>query len=251
MINVIKSEFSRLWKAPAFFVSAILVSVLAIVGIAIEYLPKIWAPRLYENYTYDSALFNGSFYAIMIISAFTSAFLGTEFSDGTIRNKLIAGHSHAAIYLGKFLVCSAASVILNVLGFIVRLALGNILFETTNMSVTTMLSFTLFGSLFLIALNSIYMVIPMFMQSKSSGIIVTMSTGFALIMAVVIISLKRMNPDHYAIYDYLYDILPTCQIYRIFIQSNTNMPIMSLYAVIITVAFTALGIFSFKKRDMK
>lgn len=251
MVNLIQSEFSRLWKSASFKASALVVTIMAVLGIALELINKILVPSWYADYNNDASLFNGTMYAVIIISAFLSAFLGTEFSDGTIRNKLIAGHTHSSIYLSKLLVCSTTAIILNLLGILLRLGLGSLFFAERDIEASDIIIYTLCGSLFLIALSAIYMVIPMFIQSKSSGIVITMSAAFILLIAILVISLERMRHDYNVIYDYLYDILPTCQIYRVYTQQSSDMLLMSGYAALVTIVFTVLGIFGFKKRDLK
>lgn len=251
MVNLIHSEFSRLLKSASFLASTLVVIFMALFGVFSDLINKIVLPSWYADYNNDDSLFNGTMYAVIIVSAFISAFLGTEFSDGTIRNKIIAGHTHSAIYLSKLLVCSVTAIFLNLIGILLRLVLGSLFFAERDIEFKDILIYTLCGSLFLVALSAIYMVIPMFMQSKSSGIVITMSAAFILLIAILVISLERMRHDYNVVYDYLYDILPTCQIYRVFSQQSGDMLLMSGYAVLVTIVFTALGIFGFKKRDMK
>ena len=53
----------------------------------------------------------------VVLSAFCSLFVGAEYSDGTIRNKIAVGHSRAAVYLANLVTCSAAGVLI-CLGYI-------------------------------------------------------------------------------------------------------------------------------------
>ena len=57
--------------------------------------------------------------AAILIPAFVSLFVGTEYSDGTIRNKMIIGHTRAGIYLSDLIVCSTAG-----LGFCISYIIG-------------------------------------------------------------------------------------------------------------------------------
>lgn len=49
----------------------------------------------------------------VLAATFTSQFLGVEYSDGTIRNKLIVGHRRHEIYLSNLLTVSAAVLLMN------------------------------------------------------------------------------------------------------------------------------------------
>lgn len=49
----------------------------------------------------DSAFFSVAIYIGIILSVFCSLFIRTEYSDGTIRNKLIVGQKRSAVYFAK------------------------------------------------------------------------------------------------------------------------------------------------------
>ena len=48
----------------------------------------------------------------MVIAALTSLFVGEDFSDGFIRNKIIAGHSRSCIFTSNLIVSSLACAII-------------------------------------------------------------------------------------------------------------------------------------------
>ena len=48
----------------------------------------------------------------IVMAAFCSMFIGTEFSDGTMRNKLIVGHRRREIYFTNFLTCALSGIFL-------------------------------------------------------------------------------------------------------------------------------------------
>ena len=49
----------------------------------------------------------------LVAAVFISLFVGSEYSDGTIRNKLVVGHSRMRIYLANLIVCSIACVLIS------------------------------------------------------------------------------------------------------------------------------------------
>ena len=60
-----------------------------------------------EDCYFNQAPLIGAFLALLI-----SMFLGTEFSEGTIRNKLCIGHKRNEIFLSNFISCALATIAL-------------------------------------------------------------------------------------------------------------------------------------------
>ena len=58
-----------------------------------------------QGWDIDEALFQFPMIHGVMLAAFVPLFLGADYSDGTIRNKLIAGHRRSGIYLSDLLVC--------------------------------------------------------------------------------------------------------------------------------------------------
>lgn len=65
----------------------------------------------------DYTSMDGAYFSILpclgfLTGAFSALFFGTEYSDGTIRNKLIAGHSREAVYFAGLIISAAASLLM-------------------------------------------------------------------------------------------------------------------------------------------
>jgi len=72
----------------------------------------------------DEAFFQFPVVNGILLSAFLPLFLGADFSDGTIRNKLIVGHRRGAIYCSYLLTAFISAGILTVVTVIVNTAAG-------------------------------------------------------------------------------------------------------------------------------
>ena len=77
--------------------------------------------RQYGDYETQitNVLFIYALTVAILIPAFVSLFVGTEYSDGTIRNKMIIGHTRTCIYLSNLIVSSTAG-----LGFCISYIVG-------------------------------------------------------------------------------------------------------------------------------
>ena len=81
-----------------------------------------------ENYFSERFAF-GQTVAVSIISAiFIGLFIGTEYSNGTMRNKLVIGHSRGAIYFSNLAVCIAAALLIHIVYVATTLVVGLIIF---------------------------------------------------------------------------------------------------------------------------
>lgn len=78
MVNLIHSEFSRLLKSASFIASTLVVIFMALFGVFSDLINKIVLPSWYADYNNDSSLFNGTMYAVIIVSAFLSCFSGNR-----------------------------------------------------------------------------------------------------------------------------------------------------------------------------
>ncbi len=108
MTKLLSANFSRLLRDKIFWiVSAVMLILAAFVAIN----NGITADSYYTNTntvkSLNSCYFNilpmiGFFYSIFI-----SFYIGTDYNDGTIRNKLIIGHNRTNIYLSNYITCIA------------------------------------------------------------------------------------------------------------------------------------------------
>lgn len=118
MNKLLKANLRRLWRSWGFWVCTALV-----LGFTVFYIHMSWAFDLSRNrqpmarYHLSSYLF-----VLLFIAIFSVLFLGRGYSDGTIRNKVIAGHRRRNIYLANLLVCIIAGSVIFLAWFLGGLA---------------------------------------------------------------------------------------------------------------------------------
>lgn len=101
MIQLLRSNFFCLWRNEIFWLCEVFIIAIACIFIKNE---GMQGP--------DIMVLKGGQFLSFIIPVFISFLVGTEYSDGTIRNKIVAGHSRLSIYIAQFLVCMFASFFL-------------------------------------------------------------------------------------------------------------------------------------------
>lgn len=173
-------------------------------------------------------MFQGGFIVMFAIALFIGQFVGTEYSDHTIRNKLIVGHPKKAVYIANLLVCSIAGIIMHLTYIISDYIFASILITSyhywTAGKLILMLTTTLLTT---VAFASICILFSMCNQSKAGGSV------YILVMAVTITVLSvgildalhtetYLNSFHKGIYVLLDKLLPSSQYYNLMRMDDTS-----------------------------
>ena len=115
-------------------------------------------------------------------AAFTSLFLGAEYQDGTLRNKLIAGHSRRSVY-GAYLITAAAGCWIIALGWLAGCAAGALRFGWFTMPGRTMLLVLSVILLLTAALTAIFTLVGLLLPNRAAAAVVSIVLAFALLLA--------------------------------------------------------------------
>ena len=123
MVKLIKSNFVRLRSNPLLWVAIIA----SAINPAYTVLNNYYYGKQYElDFTPDDALVmvaDGYIFPI-VLTILITLFIGTEYSDKTIRNKLIVGHSRINTYLSNLFISMIASWMMYVVGIVVAISMG-------------------------------------------------------------------------------------------------------------------------------
>lgn len=290
MNKLIKSEFSRLFKSKLFYFCIFFMAGLGIFLDIVRYteileyrevLENMLGENMKEYNSPDGFLFLGGIYGIFAVSAFIGIFVGTDYSDGTIRNKLIVGHSRTEIYFSNLIVCSSASLMIHLAYILSTLILGNILLENTIIPLKDKIIFTAFSSLTMIAFSAICLLLSMLIKSKASSAVTIIIMTIIMFCATMTIGQILRAPEYYEPYSYLDqdtgeivnvegeknlqyvsgtkreilefcdEFLPSSQFYYISSLDKDGLDTKSLYSLIIIVITTTSGILIFKRKNLK
>ena len=126
MTNLMISGFKRLLKNRAFQITAAVVAVIGLFEIFMMYRDSIIemdTPYL------GGGLFSFAALGVFALAAVVPLFVGSEYSDGTIRNKVVVGHHRASVYLSLLLTSLFAETLLILVWTAAYLIPGVILME--------------------------------------------------------------------------------------------------------------------------
>ena len=188
MRNLLAANFARLWKNRMFRCCWAGMVLLALFLVAEEY------SQPYIVLLNQVVFLPLSLYGV-IAAAFSAMFLGQEYADGTVRNKLIAGHSRARIYLSEFLVTAAGAIILYLSAIAVTASVGSFLFTAT----APVKKFLLTGVLGLFSCLSyvgLYCLISVLCCNRAVSVMACMLLSVALLMAALYVNLQLEQEEY-------------------------------------------------------
>lgn len=250
MIKLLRGDFARLFQSRVFLICTALMFAFAITIASVMNLSADF------NRPTDSIMFGNTQFLGIVIAVFVGTFVGTDYSDGTIRNKLIL-HSRTSIYISNLILCITASLMIFfawLLVFLLSEATG--LTETFEMTDENLMLSILVSILGVAALSSMFLLICMLITSKSKALVTVLILSF--LMLYTSITLKEEGGSLPPLSEFLPDyqfmclnslVSPSSWGYYIDMPDNFNMyPLFSLLIVTLT---TILGIFIFQKKDLK
>ena len=276
MCKLLRSSFSRLWKNKVLWCSAV---ILALFGAALPIKYFIDNRNGVSAWTSDTACFIFAYLVPIMLSILTSLFIGTEYSDGTMRNKCMVGHRRSGIYLANLLVCITAGVILCAAYSIPYTCLALSLLGKFESAPQTILVDCALILMLVFAFTAIFTLVSMLCQSKAHTTAACILLVFALLLAGVHITSALNEPEYYSaysytengitveapeernpnyltgtkrqVYEFLYDFTPGGQALQL-ANINTEHPIqLALYSGLILLASSACGILIFRRKDLK
>ena len=183
----------------------------------------------------------------LLISALGGLYISKDYSQNTIRNKIIVGHDRFSIYLSKQLAITL--MYLSCIGLFTLSAIisNSIFIGMDNLNIKA-LFVGILGSLFVvITFSAITTFISMSLKSETGGLM-------PLLVMFIMMMLSGWIPEFVKgkAIDIINDIVPTSQIMLLNISSVDTHPIRHiLYSVILTLLFFIGGYTIFKNSDLK
>lgn len=279
MRKLLSANFFRLWKDKIFWLCMGAMLIYSVVYLLNG--SRQAAIDLSEyNYSIDIYYFNFAVVIGLFCALFCSMFLGTEYSDGTIRNKIVVGHTRTSIYIANLITAFTATLLIMIVWLIGALVAIPTL-GIWKMGIPNLLVYLLIAVMFEAALSAIFTFVCM--QSTNKAITVAfsvllffgllffasmtytalnepeMTSGIQITANGMEMSEPTPNPNYVSgvtktIYEFIIDFLPTgqgIQMWQLEIANAARIVRMLLSSVAITVLTTLVGIFIFKRKNLK
>lgn len=218
-----------------------------------------WDSPLYADGPF--VMIGSDYFFVIALSVATSLFIGTEYSDNTIRNKLIAGHSRLSIYLVNLITSVIVAVAMYFASALIACA-GIPLLDGFELPLEKLIMQMGFAVISISVIAAVICTVSMLIGNRVIGVIASLFVAIglqslppALWSDIWFLTEKGMLDSFRAKLDFLlYDLLPTCQIYQYtsYLEDiPKNIHLFPVYSVILIVVFGTVGAICFRKKNLK
>lgn len=275
MANLLRAGFFRMKKSPVFWLG-----VAVMFGWAVLVCWRTHAIQGMYIYHIDDVLFYCNLVVIFLPSVFCALELGTEYDNGTIRNKLVTGCTRSAVYLSSLILTVCAVLTMLLAYHLVVAVMGPLLLEGLRISVGMALLSIAANALAVTALCSLCTMGSLLIPKKAV-LAVVLIMGLILLLGVsTTIDNRLQEPEYYPfvtelvdgefvqredvpnpgyvapgvareIWQFLADFLPTGQALQYHFGHAIHPWRMCLYSLLIILASTSGGLLAFRRKDIR
>ena len=279
MSKLIYANLVRMIKSKVFWLSEIFLTGYSIFVYAMGMI-NVRNNGLMINRGWTIYFFNEMLFIHVVLAIFIPFFIGVEYSDGTIRNKIAVGHTRMDIYLANVIVCYAAGLLQFITYSIVSVL--SALFLTGPFSLTSMgqIPWRICSSLFIIlAYTAAFSLIAMLDANKARAVVMELVLAFVFVMLTTqiygdlqepeltnrvvmaetgemvleenILNSKYVGGTKRAVYEWLDAFLPEDQA-RYVIDSESVFSMKAPLCLLgESVVLIGAGVYLFQKKDIK
>lgn len=194
MRRLLSANFSRLRKDRSFWCLLAVVVVISLASV-LQSISSFEAVRAREIMVrVEEYYFNQSIVIGIFVALFASLFLGTEYSDGTIRNKLAVGHRRAHVFLAGYVACLAASLTF-LAGWLVTNCLDFLLMGPPEMGMPEFSAYILVAVGFTASFSALFTLVGSLSSNKAMTVIYTLAIYLLLLLLAAGINDRLCEPE--------------------------------------------------------
>ena len=275
MTRLLSAGFLRLKKNKVFWGGLIL---MAAWGIFMPVKMHLDAVQMGYVYRIEDGFFVYAMGVGVVMAVFCSLFIGTDYNDGTIRNKIIVGGKRSAVYLANAVVSSVVGLAMCAAYLLPYLCVGLPLVGGFTVPGEMVLLTTFTILLLSVAVSSVFTCIAMVCQYKSVAAVICILLAFGFLMTGMVLAQMLEAPKTQEVYSYaingeissveepnpgylegtkreivqtLHDINPGGQAIQCAGMMAVNPYRLPVYSLAIIVLATGAGCVLFRKSDLK
>jgi len=237
MINLLKVELKTIFKR--FDIKMTLI-ISMFLGIYIGIMNKV------NESMFCDGIFEWILMLCLFLSALSGLYISRDYTQNTIRNKVIVGHKRLHIYLSKQLAVTTFYLITIFLYIITMITTNYILIKTTGVNLAALKTGIIISIFSTITLSTITTIISMASKNEVGGLMPLLITFIMFIFTAL--GMELFDKD---IMNLINEILPTGQIMTLnLIETATNTTRIILYSIIMSLSCITGGYLIFKNSDL-
>lgn len=277
MRKLLAANFHALFKSKVFWLMLAATALISAYLVSANYNAEVQAS---ENPLYLNDVFFTVYQFIgIILAATTSLIVGVEYSDGTIRNKLLVGHHRSEVYFAALVANLAATLLLVLAHGVVTFTLGNLLLEPSQMPTEQLLSLVGLAALNALALDALFTALAMNCGGRAASGVTSLLLAFVLIVAASTIGGKLEEPEmtydgvvisedgiqygnlvanpayvdeaQRPVYEFVYDLLPTGQLIQISYEDLAHVDRWPAFSASFLALASGGGYLAFRRKSLR
>lgn len=248
MYKLLNASFFRLKKNKIFYFIIVVSIVMALFVLYSRYTDELkdiqYGFPLTDLKTTDRLLVDNLAIIGFLMSLFTSLFVGTEYSDGVIRNKLIAGHSRISVYIANFIMSVVVGIIVEVIYLLIVASIGIPMFGGIQIPISDFLYVLLDSFMIIVFYAGIFTFISLICSNITTSTVICL----LLTLAMMIMAILQTPGDE------ILNIFPTGQVIHISwlsYREEANIQLLWVYSLGITFVINTIGIYLFNRKELK
>lgn len=276
MFKLLDAGFTRIKKSK---VSIVLLAYTIGIALFMIYTQYSDMKEYGETIIIDQLFVNSITIIGAVIAIFTCLFIGTEYSDGTLRNKIIVGASRIKIYLSNLIIVSITTLLSEILYLIIIAIIGIPLFGGLHMTLGNfaLIFIDIIGIVF--AYSAVFTFISMLLSNKTISVIISIALFFAfMIISITLFSLieapeyrkvskivnaetqeielvTEKNPRYLTeekrnLYENILNFIPQGQAILVAGRADTDFVKLPLYALSEMIIITGIGMYLVNKKEL-
>lgn len=276
MSRLLSADFYRLKKDLVFWITVLATLALSIFKLIDSVLFNSNNPE--DSFTLNQCMFEVFPFASLCYAAFVALFIGKEYSEGTLRNKLVVGHARRNIYISNYITCLAGTLFIYAVLIIVGL-MGVFFIGKWQGNISDMIISIIMGAFITASITALLTTLSMLNSNRAINGVVAIVVSLLLMIVASIIYNGLCEPEYTrefismsmdsveygpeipnpvyvsgvqrTVYEFLLQFMPQGQSILIANNEVTNPVLNIIYCIICTVVMNEAGIFAFKKKDLK
>lgn len=275
MRKLISANLLRMRKSRVFWLCIALTALAAGVACVNQY---HWKVEYGTVINFDSFFFGSPLVVSVAAAIFTPLFLGTEYADGTLRNKLISGCTREGIYLSSLLTILLAGLFFILAFMAVVTLLGIPLFGMPHSDAKLFLMCMVIGLLASAAFCALYTMLSTLIPNRAISAVAVLLFMAALYLAATVVYARLCQPEmttgvyslsvngsllpeepipnplyltgtKRAVYQFFLDFLPTGQVISLQEMNIVHPWLMPVWSLLIMLLSTGTGLLVFRNKD--